>query len=375
MALAPVGADQALNITVTIEAGAATSNQIGYPCLIYDDTGDRFTIYANTAAIDAAETAGTLTSAAAAALRTGFAQLAPVPAGVVAIRYDSTAGSPETPIIGLEDAISDGLDVGGVVLLSGTETAQETLAGWFAADQQRIGRYLFFVQSNDTGLYGGSKPASLDACELSNVRMFYASDDTRYVAFAALCRACAKPLVGAATGNVQTNPSPAGAFPNIRGVTAETGLTAANISNLTTNDVGFLQPFDHGADSTENNISGSPNMYDGSDFATAVSAIFASRQIRAVLGALWQRYADAGASIPANSVGIAICESEVVPVLDEMAAAGHFTLTDPDYPGGYTIVGSIITVSGNQRVQLAITLATPGGIAGITVPVVASEVS
>lgn len=375
MATTPVGADQFLNITVTIEAGDGTSDQLGYPCLIYDDTGDRYSIYTSAAAIAAALTAGDLTSAAAAALTKAFSQAAPVPAGVVAIRYDSTAGTPETPIDGLEAAISAGLDVGGVVLASGTESAQETLAGWFAADTQRLARYLFFVQSNDTALYGGSKPSSLDACEMQNCRVFYASDDTRYIAFAALSRTCAKPMVGTPTGNVQTNPGPAGAFPNIRGVTPESALTAANIANLITNDVGFLQAFDHGSDSTERNISGSPNMYDGSDFATAVTAIFASRQLRAVLGALWQRYADAGASIPANNIGIGICESAAKGVLDEMASAGHFTLTDAAYPGGYTIVGSIITVSGNQRVQLAVTLATPGGIAGITVPVVAREVS
>lgn len=374
--MTPVGADQFLNITVTIEAGDGTSNQLGYPCLIYDTTvATRYSIYTSAAAVAAALAAGDLTSAAATALTTAFSQAAPVPAGVVAIRYDSTAGSPETPIIGLEAALSAGLDAGGFVLLSGTETAQETLAGWFSADSQRLARYLFFVQSNDTALYGGSKPSSLDACELQNCRVLYASDDTRYIAFAALARVCAKPMVGAATGNVQTSPGPAGAYANIRGVTPESGLTAANIANLITNDVGFLQAFDHGSDSTEYNISGSPNMYSGDDYATAVSAIFAARQLRAVLGALWQRYADAGASIPANNAGIAICESSAKPVLDEMGAAGHFTLDDPDYPGGFTIVGSIITVSGNQRVQLAVTLATPGGIAGITVPVVAREVS
>ena len=115
MALKPVGADQFLNITVTIEAGAEASNQLGYPCLIYDDTGDRFSIYTSAAAIATALAAGDLTSAAAAALTTAFSQAAPVPAGVVAIRYDS--GTSETPIIGLEAALSDGLDVAALGLL------------------------------------------------------------------------------------------------------------------------------------------------------------------------------------------------------------------------------------------------------------------
>jgi hypothetical protein len=372
MALGPVAMDTVLNVTWILDDSGATSDSLGYPCLIFDNaTGDPYSIYTTSAAIDAAETAGTLTSAAADALRTAFEQLSPQPAGVVAIRYNS--GSAGTPITGLEAAITAGLDVGGVVLASTAETDQETLAGWFAASDQRLARYLFFVQSTEAGLYGGSKPAALDACELQNCRMFYVSADTQYLAFAALSRVCGRPMVGTPSGSTQTDPGPAGAFVNIRGVALASGLDASEIANLTTNDVGFLQIRDYGSDSTEYDVMGSPNMYNGGDYASAVSLCYASRQVRAVLQDLWGDRVDAGRPIPANRDGIGLAKARVTPVLDEMAAAGHFTLDNPSYPGGYRVTGSIIEVAGLQRIQLAITLALPGGITGFTVPLTGVE--
>ena len=371
MALSPVAMDTVLNVSWILDDSGETSDSLGYPCLIYDSTVAGYNIYTSSAAIDAAETAGDLSAAAATALRTAYQQLAPVPAGVVAIRYNS--GAAGTPVASLEAAISAGLDVGGVVLASATESDQETLAAWFAADDRRLARYLFFVQSTEAGLYGASKPASLDACEIQNCRMFYVSADTQYLAFAALSRVCGRPMVGTTSGSTQSDPGPAGAFVNIRGVALASGLDASEIAYLTANDVGFLQIRDYGSDSTEYDVMGSPNMYDGGDYASAVSLCYASRQVRAVLQDLWSDYADAGRSIPANNAGIGLAKARVTPVLDEMAAAGHFTLTNPSYPGGYTVTGSIITVSGLQRIQLAITLALPGGITGFTVPLTGVE--
>lgn len=359
MALPPVAADTLVSVTTTKVPAPTTSESFGVPCLITTDVLDgssRYLEFTTVEGIDAAETATYISSATAAAARLVLNQ-DQRPVSMAVINYIA----PEVPSDGLEDAIGEGLDVGAFELRSATEATINTLATWLAASASRKSRYLMVFQTADSGAYGGSKPAALTACEQLGVKGFY-SADAQYLAAAYLGKLSGHRLVGSPTAG------PVGSQVRITGVTPTTALTAANLAALAANDFAVLQPMDHGASATERIIVGT-KAYDGSDWSSSVSLVYAGRQCRAAALGVWMDHAISGTALKANGNGIAEAEAAIYAVLKPMADAGHFT-PNAVAPLGFSVTGS---VSGTI-VVVDVVLYLAGEATSFSVPIVGQEV-
>lgn len=358
MALSPVAADSLISVTTALIPGPSTSATLGVPTIITTDGlgGSRFAQYSTAAAVDAAVTAGDIAAATGDAVKTALAQ-DQVPASVAVVRYDPVGPPAETPSDGLEDAISLGLDVGAFLLLDRTDATQDTLATWLAADTQRRSRYVMIIQSNSGDFLTPSKPAALTNAEQFGVRMVYHQTDTEYLDCAYLGR----------LGGARLDRGPTAAKVRIAGVTIA-NVTAAEQANVAANDCGLLLPLDYGATAAQRILLGEES-YDGSDWKSAVSLVYASRQCRAALSDLWLEYTTKGDPIPADARGISIAEAACEGVIAPMASADHFSPT-LEYPQGYGISGS---VSGST-ITVDITLSLAGEVQTISVPLIGEEI-
>lgn len=356
----PVAATQLLTIDLDITQAARTSAYLGYFCILTDDTleGDGAGSYmAFTSATDvaAALAASEIGSTTAANLLAALGQ-DEQPARVYVITYGVGA-----PADALDIAIAAGLDVGGFMLQSTSESAQELLGVWLRADNARKSRYAFVVQSADTGLYGGSKPASLSDCEQFGVRMIY-SADAQPAAAAFLGRLCA--------ANLQRGPT----ISTYRLLGVEpTSATSSQITALNTNDVGYVLNLDAGSDSSQRRMMGT-RSYDGSDFAGAVSLIYAARQLRAVLLAWWLDLSVRGEPLPADMRGRASAEAKAQEVLGPLAAVGYWSASAA-LPQGYSITSAISTNGdGDAIIELYITCQIARQVVSIGVNIQGIEV-
>lgn len=360
MALPPVAMDTLYEGTVTFVPGPATSDTLGIPVIISTDPLDGSSRYLEfTSAQEVADAlAATYISASTAGQATAaFAQTL-APATLAVVRYDT--GASEAPSDGLEAAIGLGLDVGPFMLNSTVEATQNTLALWLAADSERAARYPMIIQSADTGLYGGSKPVALAGAEQPGIRMIY-SADAAYTSGAYL---------GVLSG-VNLRQGPTAAKARILTIATAT-LTAAQRNSLFTNDVSALLPLDYGASATQRILMGE-KAYDGTGWSGAVSAIYASRELRAVMAALWLEYAITARPIPADQRGIDLASAAADGVLGPLAAVGHWTPVAAA-PRGYLIEGSIQTSGDDKIILLDITVYVALEAHSISVPLICREV-
>lgn len=356
----PVAATQLLTIDIDIVQAARTSAFLGYFVILTNDTlegGGAGSYMAFTSAVDvaAALAASEIGSTTATNLYAALGQ-DEQPSRVYVITYGVGA-----PSDALDLAIADGLDVGVIMLQSTSESAQEALAVWLAADAARQSRYVLIVQSADTGLYGGSKPASLDDCEQFGCRMIYSAD--------------AQPTAAAfggrlAAANLQAGPTTS----RYRLLHVDpASVTSSQATNLNANDVGYVLALDDGSDSTQRLMMGT-RSYDGSDFAGAVSLIYTARQLRAVLLAWWLELGVLGASLPADARGQAAARGKAQEVLGPLAAAGHYSPSE-DLPQGYEITSSITTNGdGDAVIALAIVIQIARQVVAIAVNIQGREV-
>jgi hypothetical protein len=356
----PTAATQLLTIDIDITQAARTSAFLGYFCILTSDTlggGGAGTYQAFTSAQDvaAALAASQIGSTTATNLLAALGQ-DEQPARVYVITYGSGV-----PSDALDLAIAAGLDVGVFMLQSTAEAAQELLGVWLAADNARKSRYVFVVQSADTGLYGSGKPASLDDCELFGVRMIYSAD--------------AQPTAAAfggrlAAANLQRGPTIS--TYRLLGVDP-TAATSAQITDLNTNDVGYVLNLDAGSDSSQRRIMGT-RSYDGSDFGGAVSLIYAARQLRAVLLAWWLDLSARGEPLPADMRGRASAEAKAQEVLGPLGAVGYWSAS-ASLPVGYSITSAIGTNNdGDAIIELFITCQIARQVVSIGVNIQGIEV-
>ena len=356
----PVAATQLLTIDIDITQAARTSAFLGYFCILTSDTltgGGAGSYQAFTSAQDVATAlaASEISSTTATNLLAALGQ-DEQPARVYVITYGVGA-----PSDALDIAIAAGLDVGVFMLQSTTESAQELLGVWLGADNARKTRYVFVVQSADTGLYGSGKPASLDDCELFGVRMIYSAD--------------AEPAAAAfggrlAAANLQNGPT----ISTYRLAQVDpTTATASQITELNTNDVGYVLNLDAGSDSTQRRLMGT-RSYDGSDFSGAVSLIYMARQLRAVLLAWWLDLSARGAILPADMRGRSAAEAKAQEVLGPLAAVGYWS-TSAAMPQGYTISSAITTNGdGDAVIQLYVDVQIARQVVSIAVNIQGTEV-
>lgn len=329
----PAAALSLVIVTASLLPAPTTSSTLGVPVILTNDTlegggAGSYMSFSSAAEVAASLAASEIGSTTAANLTAALAQTIRPPA-IYVVTY--AAGVPSDA---LQLAIDGGLDVGVFMLQSTSESAQELLAVWLSSDAQRASRYMMIAQSADTGLYGGSKPASLSDLEQLGCRVFYASD--------------AEPLAAAylaiLTGFVLAQ-RPIGARSRVLGVGLTT-LTASQAANVLANDAGYLAPQDAGSSASRYTLMGT-RAYSGDDWSSAVSLIYAARQVRAALSDLWARYEANSWQLPANDNGIQVATAAAAGPLDAMRAAGHFSVTST-YPQGYRIDGSIQS-SGSDR--------------------------
>jgi len=341
----PFAAATLVLVTASLIPAPTTSSTLGVPVILTPDTleGDgagSYMSFSSAAEVAAALAASEISSTTAGNLTAALAQTIRPPA-IYVVTYG--VGVPSDA---LQIAIDGGLDVGVFMLQSNTESAQETLAVWLSSDSQRKSRYMMIAQSADTGLYGGSKPASLSDLEQLGCRVFYAAD-TEHLAAAYL----------AILTGFQLAERPIGARSQILGV-GLTPLTASQATNVRANDAGYLAPQDAGSAASRYTLMGT-KAYSGDDWSSAVSLIYAARQVRAALSDLWARYEARSWQIPANADGIALASGTAAGPLEEMRAKGHFNVTST-YPQGYRIDGSIATSTDGPYILLDIWLSFAG---------------
>lgn len=335
----PVAAQVLLATSWTLVPAPATSNSLGIGALITTDglNSARYMTFTTVEAIDAAETATYISSDTAMRLQAMLGQ-GKRPGTVAVVKYDPTSPSPnEAPWDGMLAALEAGLNVGVFSLVSATESVQETLATSFLASAW-ADRMLMVVQSADTGLYGGSKPASLDACENDRIRVVY-SDDAQPTAAAIIGMLCGKDmLLGPAPARVQlldcTVPS----------------LTITQRDNILANDASVLQNLDYGASADERILLGETG-YAGKSWSAAATLTYINRQCRALLLAWIMEKAAADEIIPANQAGGSLAIAQVSPLFAALASVGHFTPVSTS-PDGYLLSASIVSTDAGQVVTL-----------------------
>ena len=359
---AAIAATFLLDLSVTLVAAPQVSNNLGIPVILTDDTlegggAGTYMAFTSTTAVADALAASKIASATAAALNAALGQDAR-PTAIYVVTYGSGGGA-VAPYAALTTAIEAGLDVGAFLLATTSESALETLATAYAADERRA-RMVMLAQSADTGLYGGSKPASLDALEDSGIRVFYSSD-TQYIAPAYL---------GRLTGQDLTEGPPGATFRPL-GVAPPT-LTEAQLTNLLANDASAVAKQDYGATATER-ITLGVKAYDGSSWVASVVCRYVCRQLYAVLLALWQQHAISGIALQANAVGMAEIAAAAQGVLAPLASVNYFTPVAAA-PTGYTITPGTASDDGGAYLTLDVTLYIGREAYRISVPITGQEV-
>lgn len=346
-----------LIITTTLLPRAGVNVTLGTPVILSSDTlegggAGTFMSFSTPTAVAAALAASQIVSTTATNLNAALGQEF-APASVVVCTYGAGA-----PADALDILIATGsVDVGIIYLQTVTETVLETFAAWWTASAQRRARYFWAVQSADTGLYGGTFPASLDLLTAFDCcRLFY-SDDAQPTA-------CA--WMGLASG-INMAQGPQGAFDRLLSVTVPT-LTESQQTNLLANNVSYMDKLDDGSGASERVAMGitAPS---GKDLSAQLRLMYAARSIRTVEKALLLRQATLGRPIQRNLGGISQVEAPAEGVMKALADVGYWTPTAA-YPTGYLVEGE---VSGND-ITLNVYCVVAGEVETITIPITGEEV-
>jgi hypothetical protein len=355
---AAIGETFLIDPSVTLLRSTAASVTIGYGVILTADTldggGAGTCLPFNTAAgIAAALAASKIGATTAANLTAAIGQDGLTPT-IYVVTYGVGA-----PSDALDIAIAAGLDVGVFMLQTTSESALETLAVWLAADDRRKAKYLMIAQSADTGLYGGSKPASLSDLEQLGCRVFY-SADTEPTAAAYLGR-----LAGS---NLLTTP-PAARFRPL-GVLPTTA-TETQVQAIIDNDACVVTPFDYGS-SADERITLGTKAYNGNDWSASVRLVYIARQLAAAMAGVIQQAAIAGVGIYATSDGFAKTNAAAEGFLGQLPAA--YFVPQPTAPSGYTIVSEATTVGDDVYITTTVTCWFGREATKIAIPVIGQEV-
>jgi hypothetical protein len=355
---AAIGSTFLIDPSVTLIPAPAVSNNIGVPVILTGDTlsgggAGSYVAFSTAAAVAAALAASEISATTAANLNAALGQDAR-PSSVYVVTYG--AGVPSDA---LDLAIAAGLDVGAFMLQTTTEAALELLGVWLNADARRRARYLMISQSADTGLYGGSKPASLSDLEQLGCRVFY-SADTEPTAAAYLGR-----LAGS---NLLQNPPaaryrPLGVLP--------TTATEAQVTALLANDASCVVPMDYGSTASERITLGTKS-YDGSDWSAAVRLVYIARQLRAVEIGVLQTAAITGVPLLATADGFAKTDAAAEGFMGQLPAA--YFVPQPAAPKGYTIVSEATPDGDDVFITVTVTCWFGREATKIAIPVTGQEV-
>jgi hypothetical protein len=354
---AAIAASFLLDLSVTLVAAPATSNTI-LGALLTGDTLDgggagTYLPFTSSGDVAAALAASKIASGTAAALNVALGQDRK-PSVIYVVTYASG-----DPYAGLTLAIESGLDVGAFVLTTTTESVLETCATAYAADSRRA-RMVMIAQSADTGLYGGSKPSSLDALEQSTIKLDY-SVDTEYLAAARLGRLCGQDL---------TTGLPGATFRPLS--VAPAALTNAQVVLLKANDSGCCLKQNYGAGASER-ITVGEKSYDGSSWSAAVACVYICRQLFAALLDVWARHAVSGIALQAGPLGMGEVAETAQKVLAPLKSANYFTPVAAA-PAGYTITPGTASDAGGAYLTCDITVYISREAYRISVPVTGQEV-
>jgi hypothetical protein len=354
---AAIAASFLLDLSVTLVAAPATSNTI-LGALLTGDTLDgggagTYLPFTSSGDVAAALAASKIASGTAAALNVALGQDRK-PSVIYVVTYASG-----DPYAGLTLAIESGLDVGAFVLTTTTESVLETCATAYAADSRRA-RMVMIAQSADTGLYGGSKPSSLDALEQPTIKLDY-SVDTEYLAAARLGRLCGQDL---------TTGLPGATFRPLS--VAPAALTNAQVVLLKANDSGCCLKQNYGAGASER-ITVGEKSYDGSSWSAAVACVYICRQLFAALLDVWARHAVSGIALQAGPLGMGEVAETAQKVLAPLKSANYFTPVAAA-PAGYTITPGTASDAGGAYLTCDITVYISREAYRISVPVTGQEV-
>jgi len=350
--------DNFLSVTVSLIGAVNPATGLGAPLyLAIKDSGDLdgTTSYSSAADVAAALAGNDISAQAAVDLTAMFAQSSP-PSIVYVATY--TVATPETPSDALDKAVAAVLPFGVIVQESRTDTDNSLVGTWMST---RTWNYVAVLQSATAGLITSGKPSTLSAAEVESVVMLYGT----------ATEPLAAGFAGLISGTSMLN-QPLAMHARVKGV-ALTALTNAEHTLALANGVGVLEPLVRGSGSTERIISGTLT-YGDQGFSGVATLVYLVSRITSAIQALVLAKAIKVEPIFATQNGEAEVEAAIVPILAELAAAGHFTPgqagTAPNetyLPEGWGISMS----SPGSTVVAAVTVLIGQEVTTISVPITA----